>query len=131
MKKITFILVAFFATQVFWAQAPINTIKTTPITYQDVEIRPEFPGGNTAFMKFISTNFKTPDIEGISGIIKMSFVIEPNGKVLDVKIEKDICSGCGEEAKRVLLSSPTWIPGENDGKKVRVIHQVPIQIQSY
>lgn len=120
---------AIFATQFMFAQASLSAIKSLPINYEDAEVKPQFPGGHSEFMKFIGNNFKTPEVEGLSGIVKISFVVETTGKITDIKILKDIGSGTGEEAKRVISKSPNWSPGEQDGKPVRVTFQLPITIK--
>ncbi|MEZ5041243.1 MAG: energy transducer TonB [Saprospiraceae bacterium] len=43
---------------------------------------------------------------GLSGVVKGSFIVEPNGKVNHPKIEKDIGGGCGQEVIRVLNLIP-------------------------
>lgn len=131
MKKLLLIAIAMFATQFIFAQASLNAIKSLPINYEDAEIKPEFPGGYNEFMKFIGKNFKTPEVEGLSGVVKVSFVVETTGKISEIKILKDIGSGAAEEAVRVISKSPNWSPGEQDGKPVRVTFQLPITIKGY
>ena len=130
MKKILLITIAMFATQFIFAQASLNAIKSLPINYEDAEVKPEFPGGYNEFMKFIGKNFNTSDVEGLSGTIKVSFVVEVSGKITEIKIINDLGSGTGEEAKRVIAKSPNWSPGEQDGKPVRVTFQLPIIIKT-
>ncbi|WP_394759906.1 energy transducer TonB [Flavobacterium sp.] len=131
MKKILLIAFAIFATQFMFAQASLSAIKSLPINYEDAEVKPEFPGGHNEFMKFIGNNFKTPEVEGLSGDVKVSFVVETTGKITEIKILKDIGSGTGDEAKRVISKSPNWTPGEQNGKPVRVTFQLPITIKGY
>ncbi|MEO8236100.1 MAG: energy transducer TonB [Flavobacterium sp.] len=131
MKKNLLIAIAMLATQFIFSQASLNAIKSLPINYEDAEVKPEFPGGYNEFMKFIAKNFKTPEVEGLSGIVKISFVVETSGKISEIKILKDIGSGAAEEAVRVVSKSPNWSPGEQDGKPVRVTFQLPITIRGY
>ena len=100
------------------------------VTYEKAEIKPEFLGGYNAFLRYISENFKSPEVEGLSGTIKMSFVIEINGRVSSVKIVNDIGEGAGAEAARVLKASPIWSPGEIEGVRVRVKMELPIKINN-
>ena len=95
-----------------------------------IEKKPDFPGGAKEFYKYISQNFRTPDVKGLSGKVFVSFVIEKDGSITDIKVLRDIGYGTKEETIRVLKNSPNWIPGEQDGKKVRVIYTLPISIQS-
>lgn len=93
-----------------------------------IEKRPDFPGGMQEFYKYIATNYKTPNVAGLSGKVYVSFVVEKDGSLDDIKIIRDIGHGTAEEAIRVLSNSPKWIPGEQQGKKVRVLYSLPINI---
>ena len=95
-----------------------------------IEIKPEYPGGLTEFYNFIGKNFRVPDVKGLAGKIFVTFVIEKDGSITDVKVIRDIGYGTGEEAVRVLQNCKNWIPGEQQGKKVRVLYSLPIVIQA-
>ena len=95
-----------------------------------IEVKPDFPGGMQKFYNFISKNFQTPEEEGLSGKIFVTFVVEKDGSLTDIKVLRDIGYGTGKEALRVLKSCPRWNPGEQNGKKVRVLYSLPITIQS-
>lgn len=129
-KKLLFVFTLCIAQFVF-AQAPLSAVKSIPLRYDTVEVQPEFPGGINEFIKFIGKNFKAPEVEGLSGVVKVSFVIETNGTIGEVKIVKDLGSGTGDEAKRVVMASPKWTPGEQAGKPVRVLYELPITIRGY
>lgn len=130
MKKILLSAITLFIMSFATAQATDNYIDDAPYAYEEVEVKPEFPGGHNAFINFISSNFKMPDYEGYGGTLKIGFIIEIDGQVTNVNIVKDLGSGTGSEAKRVISKSPRWSPGETNGKKVRVVHEVPIKIAS-
>lgn len=95
-----------------------------------IQVQPEFPGGMDKFYKFISKNYNTPDEEGLKGKVFVTFVVEKDGSLTDIKVIRDIGYGTGKEAIRVLKSSPKWNAGEQNGKKVRVQYSLPISIQS-
>ena len=80
--------------------------------------------------KFIGKNFQVPEEEGLKGKIFVTFVVEKDGSLTDIKVLRDIGYGTGKEAIRVLKSCPRWNPGEQNGKKVRVLYSLPISIQS-
>lgn len=106
----------------------INIKKDKIYNTAGVEVKPEFPGGLEQFYKYIAQNYKTPNVAGLKGKVFVSFVIEKDGSVVDVKVIRDIGYGTGEEAIRVLKNCPNWIPGEQQGKKVRVLYSLPINI---
>src|SRR5690606_37763367 len=95
-----------------------------------IEVKPEFPGGLEKFYKYVANNYRTPDEEGLKGRVFVTFVVEKDGSLTDIKVVRDIGYGTGKEAIRVLKNSPKWIPGEQNGKKVRVLYSLPINIQS-
>lgn len=95
-----------------------------------IEVKPDFPGGLEKFYKFVGKNFQVPEEEGLKGKIFVTFVVEKDGSLTDIKVIRDIGHGTGKEAIRVLKSCPKWNPGEQNGKKVRVLYSLPISIQS-
>jgi periplasmic protein TonB len=95
-----------------------------------VENAPAFPGGDVARMKFLQDNIKYPQMareSGIQGTVYVTFVVERNGNVTDVKILRGIGGGCDEEAVRVVQNMPKWEPGKQRGKPVRVQFNMPIK----
>ena len=95
-----------------------------------IEVKPDFPGGMEKFYKFVGNNYKTPEEEGLKGKVYVTFVVEKDGSLTDIKVLRDIGYGTGAEAIRVLKKCPKWTPGEQNGKKVRVLYSLPITIQS-
>ena len=95
-----------------------------------IEVKPDFPGGIEKFYKFVGNNYQTPEEEGLKGKVYVTFVVEKDGSLTDIKVIRDIGYGTGKEAIRVLKKCPKWTPGEQNGKKVRVLYSLPITIQS-
>lgn len=95
-----------------------------------IEVKPDFPGGMAKFYKYVGNNYHTPEEEGLSGKVYVTFVVEKDGSLTDIKVIRDIGFGTGKEAIRVLKACPKWNPGEQNGKKVRVLYSLPITIQS-
>ena len=94
-----------------------------------VEEDPEFPGGLDALSKFIADNIKYPQLakeNNITGKVFVSFVVEKDGRVGQVKILRDIGGGCGNEAVRVVKMMPKWKPGKQRGKAVRTQFNLPV-----
>ncbi len=103
-----------------------NTVYNTA----GIEVKPDFPGGMAAFGKFIEKNYQSPEEEGLKGKVYVTFVVEKDGSLTDIKVLRDIGYGTGKEAIRVLNKCPKWTPGEQNGKKVRCTFSLPISIQS-
>ena len=97
--------------------------------FQHVEKMPVFPGGDMAMMEFLSKNIKYPveaQKKGLQGRVVVSFVVEKDGSLSDVKVAKSVDPQLDEEALRVVKSMPNWTPGMQNGKTVRVKYYVPI-----
>lgn len=94
-----------------------------------VEAMPGFPGGDAARMKYLAENIKYPQMareSGIQGRVFVTFVVEKDGSVTDVRVLRGIGGGCDEEAIRVIKNMPKWVPGKQRGKPVRVQFNMPI-----
>jgi len=94
-----------------------------------VESMPSFPGGDAARIKYLNENIKYPQMareSGIQGRVFVTFVVERNGAVTDVRVLRGIGGGCDEEAIRVIKNMPKWNSGKQRGKAVRVQFNMPI-----
>ena len=95
-----------------------------------VESMPEFPGGESALYKYLAENIKYPQMakeSGIQGRVFVTFVVERDGSVTDVRVLRGIGGGCDEEAIRVVKGMPKWSPGKQRGKPVRVQYNLPVK----
>jgi periplasmic protein TonB len=95
-----------------------------------VESMPEYPGGEAALYSFLAENIKYPQMakeSGIQGRVFVTFVVERDGRVTDVRVLRGIGGGCDEEAVRVVESMPKWTPGKQRGKSVRVQYNLPVK----
>ena len=128
MKKILLLLIILFTVNFASAQVTATMVDDAPFNYEDTEIKPEFPGGRKELMTFVVKNFKVPEALDIGGIIKVMFIIEADGSISNIKVTKDLGQGTEEEAKRVISLFPKWSSGERDGKKVRVLFELPINV---
>ena len=100
--------------------------------YQIVDEMPQYPGGEKAMMEYVAKNVKYPQEakdKEIQGRVFVSFVIEKDGSVNEVKVLRSIGGGCDEEAVRVVSSMPKWKPGIKDGKPVRVSYMMPLNFK--
>jgi protein TonB len=64
---------------------------------------------------------------GIEGTVYLKFVVDKNGKVSDVKVQRGIGAGCDEEAVRVVSTMPNWTPGRQNGAAVNVYFTLPVK----
>lgn len=115
------------------APAPPPVAKETDqkvYNFAAMENPPTYPGGMPEFYKFISSNLKYPEAaekNKVQGSVLVSFMIEEDGTLADVKVDRKLGSGTDEEAIRVLNLSKKWNPGMIDGKAVRTKFNIPVK----
>lgn len=111
------------------AVSEIKSVSDSSLIFTIVEDMPLFPGGDEARNRFLADSINYPEKaiqKRIQGTVYVSFIIDGEGSVTDVKILRGIGGGCDEEALRVVRMMPKWIPGKQDGKVVRVLFNMPI-----
>ncbi len=114
------------------AESDNNTITDVDNqTYVIVEKYPGFVGGDIEFYNYLSSSIIYPSFEKearISGRCSVRFIVEKDGSISNVELIRGIVGGenCNEEALRVIKTMPKWIPGESNGKKVRVSMIYPV-----
>lgn len=104
-------------------------------TYSTNELteNPAFPEGMEKFYKFVGENFNIPpeaEKNKVKGKVYLTFIVEIDGTLSNIKIIRDIGYGIGDEAARVLGICPKWIPGKVNGESVRTMYSLPITVQS-
>lgn len=97
-----------------------------------VEQMPAFPGGPAALMSYLSQNTKYPVVaqeNNVQGRVVVSFVVERDGSITDVRVVRSVDPSLDKEATRVVKSMPHWIPGKQNGSTVRVKYNVPVSFK--
>ncbi|MES2828632.1 MAG: energy transducer TonB [Bacteroidota bacterium] len=111
--------------------APGNDISDDRIyDFVSLNAQPSFPGGMEKLYSFLKNNVVYPleaKTNKIQGTVFLSFIVEKDGSLTGVKAERRLGYGTDEEAVRVLEASPKWVPGVQQGKKVRVKYNIPIR----
>lgn len=96
--------------------------KTAEEIFMVVEEQASFPGGTDAYYEFLKTHLKYPREaldKGVEGSVFLSFVVNTDGSLEDIKVIRGIGSGCDEAAVMALLESPNWIPAKQRGREVK------------
>ena len=99
------------------------------IPYDELEVKPSFPGGLTALTQWFNGNVNYPAKaakDGVEGRVIVEFVVEKDGSINDVKVVQSVDPLLDKEAVRVVKSMPSWIPGKQNGVVVRVKFSIPI-----
>lgn len=97
--------------------------------YDVVEEMPSFPDGDKAMHEYLRKNIQYSDEMAescVQGRVIISFVVEKDGSLTDFKVVKSVEPAYDKEALRVVKSMPKWIPGSQNGVKVRVKYLVPV-----
>ena len=100
--------------------------------YYNFKIMPEFPGGINDLVQYLGKNVKYPkksQRKGIEGRVLVSFVVEKDGSVSNVRVIESVNDQLDTEAVRVVKKMPKWEPGMEDGKTVRVSFNLPIKFR--
>lgn len=103
--------------------------ENNPLHFTVVEQLPEYPGGMVEFMKWLTKNLKYPpqaQQQKKQGMVLVSFIINTDGSVNDLKVEKSAGELLDNEALRVMRMMPKWKPGEDKGKPCRTYFCVPV-----
>ena len=126
MKYLIFILAFQVSINFIYGQTTteINKDSGTNKIYTKVEVEASYPGGEEAWKKFIS---RTIDLdapirygaEAGAYLVTVKFIVNIDGKLIDIACENDPGYGTCQEAIRVLKSSKKWLPASINGKKVR------------
>lgn len=109
---------------------------TTPPSDDDifmvVEKMPQYPGGDSELIKYLSQSIKYPveaQKSGIQGRVICQFVIGRDGTISNVKVVRSVDPNLDAEAVRVINAMPDWQPGEQKGQKVNVEYILPINFR--
>ncbi len=153
MKKLLFTLTLFTCSSVVALMAQSTTADTTIHDAPEASPYPLIkrcnpdlhPGwttdsvrtcGENSLMRLMAQNIQYPfdaREQNIQGTVVLQMVIEPNGKMSNIKMLKDIGGGCGNEAMRVLkvldTLGLTWKPGSIGGKPVRARKSLPFRFR--
>ena len=99
------------------------------MSYEEVEVKPEYPGGMGELGKLLNSNLKYPLISfenGVQGEVLVQFVVDKEGNVEEVTVFKGVDPYLDAEALRVIKMMPKWKPGKHEGKEVNVKCTIPV-----
>ena len=106
-----------------------NVVKHDSV-YDQVDVMPEYPGGNKALFEFVGKKLKYPkkaQKEGIEGKAFVSFVVDKDGNVIDATVVRSDNDIFNQPSVDVVNAMPKWKPGKKDGEKVKVKMILPFQ----
>jgi protein TonB len=90
----------------------------------------EFPGGIDQFHSFFMKEYKKPENVNYWKLnFTLAFAVEKNGSVSFIECSPGVEEPLEKEIIRVLSLCPKWMPGESNGKKIRMQYSVPILLK--
>ena len=98
--------------------------------YTWVQVKPSYPGGEEARLKWLRENLEYPQqaiADEIQGLVQVGFVVEKDGSITNVKVVQSAHSTLDREAIRLVKAMPKWIPGKQNGNTVRAYFTQPIR----
>jgi len=120
-------------------RASVGTMTTTKSTsmkpdkagvYEMTEVRPSFPGGQSALENYITNHIEYPQMavdDNKEGTVNVQFIVDENGNVTNAKVlGAELGDGLGDEAVRVISKMPKWEPGKVKGKTVKTRLTLPV-----
>ena len=111
---------------------PAEDNKKPEEVFKSVEQMPQFPGGDAALMKFLSSHINYPPMaaeNNVQGKVIVQFVVDKTGKVGEVKVVRSVDKDLDHEAIRVCQALPKFTPGRQNGRPVSVWYTLPIQFK--
>ncbi len=106
--------------------------KGDTVAYFPYRQNPEFKEGQAALFRFLGQNMRYPDYarkKNVEGTVYIGFVVDKEGKIVNIKVKRGVHPSIDEEALRVVKKMPNWIPGKEDGELVRVSYTLPIKFK--
>lgn len=104
------------------------TFDTSFVVYKMADSSPEYYKGEEALGEFVLENLEYPDLairQNIQGAVVMSFIVESNGTLSNISVEKEFNHLCTQEALRIMRQTK-WKPGKKEGKAIRYKTKYPI-----
>jgi protein TonB len=119
------IIIGFCFCTVAKAQVKVND--TIAVKKQHTQTSPEFPGGHNAFYAYIISALRSKEaIIGFKGKLIVTFIVETDGDLSNIKIKQGIEEGLNLAVIQVLQDMPLWKPGTQDGKPIKAQYTLPI-----
>lgn len=97
--------------------------------YDSVDELPTMKGGIERFYNYLNRSIRYPSDamrDNVQGKVFLSYVVERDGSLTNIKIERKLYPSLDAEAFRVLSACPKWIPGKQHGFPVRVKFNIPV-----
>ena len=108
--------------------APTKPVEEVSPNFKKEESGAEFPGGLSAFSRFLSKNLRAPDDlnPGEKKTVLVQFKVDINGKISEIVILNSAGDYYDKEVIRVLKKMPAWKPAVQNGHKTAIYFKQPV-----
>ena len=123
----SFVLLLFFCGNIYAQEIDVND--TTIYSKDDVDVKPQFVGGEKALMKWLNENIQYPISaaeSAIQGKVYCGFVVEKDGLITNIEITKSVHISLDNEVIRLVGKMPKWAPAVKNEKIVRCYFILPV-----
>ena len=120
---ITLLTISFLSVSQTLVKPVYQPIDYSGKIYATVEVEAQFPGGDSAWQKYLEENLQsaTPIKNGAPDgtyQIMVRFIVSTDGTITDVSPITKFGYGIEDEAVKVIKMGPKWIPAIQKGKRV-------------
>ena len=131
-RRLSYVLASsFFLCLLFAMPVRANQKQETTLGKSEQKAA-HFPGGEIAWNKYLDRNLDRAIVAKKGGppgtyTVVVSFIIDKTGSISDISAETDPGYGTKEEALKMIMKGPKWVPAEKDGQKVIYRHKQSIE----
>ena len=126
-KRSFFIFLVIFSFQTVFSQD-----KKDSEVVRKVDVPASFPGGNQAWVKYVSDAFDSTDFNDWEykdqGTCRVRFVVDKNGNISDVHAVNKKDTRLAKLAVQIIQNGPSWKPALRRGKPVNAYREQPITV---
>lgn len=112
---------------------PSKVIAYENVSDEDLDVYPAYPGGDMALINHCIRNMVYPAeafVNKIQGDVIVSFIVDTDGSITDVKVANPVHPALDAEALRVVKAIPKkFSPGKKDGKAVKTTINLPVKFK--
>ena len=107
----------------------LSQLESSEVVYEKPDKIAQFPGGMDAYVTWMSANFHYPEKairNNVEGRVVLSFVVNKQGRIKDIKVLHSLSPECDKEAIRMVKAMPRWFAAEHQGRKVNCRYTMPV-----
>ena len=130
LKRCAFIFILLLSFQQTFSQVKDTVTPTSDSVFSKVEIEASFPGGDTAWNKYVSNTMKNADFDNFKnadqGTCRIRFIVDKNGNISNVQAVNMKRSRLAKLAIEIISNSPKWNPAQQGKRFVNAYREQPI-----